>query len=134
VASADANPGKTDAVTPSASPARLPRSTRLKRDTSLVPRRHPGDATFPRTRAALPERGRGDRLAHFIRYFDRWPKSLRTKIKDPMRVAQTFSVLLQGDLIETALLAGRIPAQKELRTRAQDAATGLLTLIKAGLL
>ena len=74
-----------------------------------------------------------DRLAHLISYFDRWPKSLRTKIKDPLRAAQTFSVLLQGDLLETALFAGRIPGQKELRTRAQDAATGLLTLIKAGL-
>jgi TetR/AcrR family transcriptional repressor of mexJK operon len=75
-----------------------------------------------------------DRLAHLIRYFDRWPKSLRAKIKDPLRAAQTFGVLLQGDLLETALLAGRIPGQKELRTRAQEAAAGLLTLIKAGLL
>ena len=53
-----------------------------------------------------------DRLAHLIRYFDRWPKSLRTKIKDPLRAAQTFSVPLQGHLLETALLGGRIPGKK----------------------
>jgi AcrR family transcriptional regulator len=75
-----------------------------------------------------------DRLAHLIRYFDRWPKSLRTKIKDPLRAAQTFSVLLQGDLLETALLGGRIPGQKGLGTRAREAAAGLLTLVKARLL
>ena len=76
----------------------------------------------------------GDRIARLIRYFDRWPKTLRTKIREPLRGAQTFRVLLQGDLLETAMLGGPVPGPDDLRNQAHDAAAGLLTLIKAGLL
>jgi AcrR family transcriptional regulator len=76
----------------------------------------------------------GDRIAQLIRYSDRWPKRVRTKIADPLRAAQTFSVLLQGDLLETAILGGSVPGPDELRTQASDAAAGVLTLIRAGLL
>lgn len=76
----------------------------------------------------------GDRIARLIRYFDRWPKTLRTKIREPMRGAQTFRVLLQGDLLETAMLGGPVPGPDDLRNQAHDAAAVLLTLIKAGLL
>jgi hypothetical protein len=58
---------------------------------------------------------------------------LRSKIRDPLRAAQTFGVLLQGDLLETALLGGPVPGPDELRTQAHDAAAGLLALIEAGL-
>jgi AcrR family transcriptional regulator len=75
----------------------------------------------------------GDRLAQLTLYFDRWPESLRSKIRDPLRAAQTFGVLLQGDLLETALLGGPVPGPDELRTQAHDAAAGLLALIEAGL-
>jgi AcrR family transcriptional regulator len=75
----------------------------------------------------------GDRLAQLTRYFERWPDSLRTKIRDPLRAARAFSALLQGDLLETALLGGPIPGPDELRTHAHDAAAGLLALIEAGL-
>ena len=75
----------------------------------------------------------GDRLAQLTRYFDRWPESLRTKIRDPLRAARTFGALLQGDLLETALLGGPVPGPDELRTQAHDAATGLLALIDADL-
>jgi AcrR family transcriptional regulator len=76
----------------------------------------------------------GDRIARLIRYFDRWPKTLRTKIREPLRGAQTFRVLLQGDLLETAMLGGPVPGTDELRKQAHDAAAVLLTLIKAGLI
>jgi TetR/AcrR family transcriptional repressor of mexJK operon len=76
----------------------------------------------------------GDRIARLIRYFDRWPKTLRTKIREPLRGAQTFRVLLQGDLLETAILGGPVPGPDDLRNQAHDAAAGLLALIKAGLL
>ena len=76
----------------------------------------------------------GDRIARLIRYVDRWPKTLRTKIREPLRGAQTFRVLLQGDLLETAMLGGPVPGPDDLRNQAHDAAAGLLTLIKAGLL
>jgi AcrR family transcriptional regulator len=75
----------------------------------------------------------GDRLAQLTRYFDRWPESLRTKIRDPLRAARAFSALLQGDLLETALLGVLVPGPDELRTQAHDAAAGLLALIEAGL-
>jgi len=76
----------------------------------------------------------GDRIARLIRYVDHWPKTLRTKIREPLRGAQTFRVLLQGDLLETAMLGGPVPGPDDLRNQAHDAAAGLLTLIKAGLL
>jgi AcrR family transcriptional regulator len=76
----------------------------------------------------------GDRIAQLIRYFDRWPDSLRTKIRDPRRAAQTFGALLQADLLETALLGGPVPGPDELHTQAHDAAAGLLALIEADLL
>jgi TetR/AcrR family transcriptional repressor of mexJK operon len=89
----------------------------------------------------FPELGRryqaevvGDRIARLVRYFDRWPKALRTKIREPLRGAQTFRVLLRGDLLVTAMLGGPVPGTDELRDQAHDAATVLLTLIKAGLL
>jgi AcrR family transcriptional regulator len=89
----------------------------------------------------FPELGRryqaevvGDRIARLVRYFDRWPKALRTKIREPLRGAQTFRVLLRGDLLVTAMLGGPVPGTDELRNQAHDAATVLLTLIKAGLL
>jgi AcrR family transcriptional regulator len=75
----------------------------------------------------------GDRIMQLTRYFDRWPQSLRTKIRDPLRAARTFGVLLLGDLLETALLGGPIPGPDELRTHAHDAAAGLLALIEADL-
>jgi hypothetical protein len=59
----------------------------------------------------------GDRLAQLTRYFDRWPESLRTKIRDPLRVARTFGVLLQGDLLETALLGGPVPGRTSSASR-----------------
>jgi len=43
-------------------------------------------------------------------------------------------VLLRGDLLVTAMLGGPVPGIDELRNQAHDAATVLLTLIKAGLL
>jgi AcrR family transcriptional regulator len=76
----------------------------------------------------------GDRVAQLTRYFDRWPESLRTKIQDPPRAARTFGALLHGELLETALLGGPVPGPDELRTRAHDAATGLLALVEANLL
>jgi AefR-like transcriptional repressor, C-terminal domain len=89
----------------------------------------------------FPELGRryqaevvGDRIARLIGYFDRWPKTLRAKIREPQRGAQTFRVLLRGDLLVTAILGGPVPGIDELRNQAHDAATVLLTLIKAGLL
>jgi hypothetical protein len=59
---------------------------------------------------------------------------LRTKIRDPLRAAHTFGVLLQGDPLETAMLGGPVPGPRELRNNAHDAAAGLLALIQAGLL
>jgi TetR/AcrR family transcriptional repressor of mexJK operon len=76
----------------------------------------------------------GDRIAQLTRYFDRWPDSLRSKIRDPQRAARTFGALLQVDLLETALLGGLIPGPDELRTRAHEAAAGLLALIDADLI
>jgi AcrR family transcriptional regulator len=76
----------------------------------------------------------GARIAQLIRHFDRWPKSLRTKIRDPVRAAQTFGALLHGDLLETAMLGGPVPGPDELHTQAHDAAAGLLALIQAQLL
>jgi hypothetical protein len=43
-------------------------------------------------------------------------------------------VLLQGDLLETAMLGGPVPGPHELRTNAHDAAAGLLALIEVRLL
>ncbi|MFF3440135.1 TetR/AcrR family transcriptional regulator [Streptosporangium sp. NPDC002721] len=76
----------------------------------------------------------GNQLAQLTRYFDRWPDSLRTKIRDPLRGARTFAALLQADLVETALLGGPTPGPDELWTRAHDAAAGLLALIEADLI
>jgi AcrR family transcriptional regulator len=75
----------------------------------------------------------GSRIAQLTRYFDLWPVPLRAKIRDPQRVARTFGALLQGDLLETALLGDPIPDPGELRARAHEAATRLLALIDAGL-
>jgi hypothetical protein len=52
----------------------------------------------------------------------------------PLRAAHTFGVLLQGDLLETAMLGGPVPGPHELRTNAHDAAAGLLALIEVRLL
>ena len=75
----------------------------------------------------------GARIAQLTRYFDLWPDSLRTKIRDPLRAAQAFGALLQGDLLETALLGGPIPSLDEVRAHAHYAARCLLALIDAGL-
>jgi TetR/AcrR family transcriptional repressor of mexJK operon len=75
----------------------------------------------------------GKRIAQLTRYFDRWPDSLRTKIRDPLRAARTFAALLQGDLLETALIGGSVPGPDELHTHAHDAATSVLALIEVGL-
>jgi AcrR family transcriptional regulator len=75
----------------------------------------------------------GDRIAQLTRHFDRWPDSLRTKIRDPRRAARTFAALLNGDLLETALIGGAVPGPVELHAHAHHAAVGLLALIEAGL-
>lgn len=75
----------------------------------------------------------GGRITQLTRYFDRWPDPLRAKIRDPLRGARAFGALLQGDLLETALLGGPIPAPDELRAHAHHAASCLLALIDAGL-
>jgi TetR/AcrR family transcriptional repressor of mexJK operon len=75
----------------------------------------------------------GDRIAQLTRHFDRWPDSLRTKIRDPRRAARTFAALLNGDLLETALIGGAVPGPVELHAHAHRAAVGLLALIEAGL-
>jgi hypothetical protein len=51
-----------------------------------------------------------------------------------LRAAHTFGVLLQGDLLETAMLGGPVPGPHELRNNAHDTAARLLALIQAGLL
>ncbi|MGJ6964835.1 TetR/AcrR family transcriptional regulator [Streptosporangium sp. G11] len=76
----------------------------------------------------------GGQIAQLTRYFERWPDSLRARIRDPLRAARVFSALLQADLLETALLGGPIPGPDELRARAHDAAAGLLALIAADLI
>jgi AcrR family transcriptional regulator len=76
----------------------------------------------------------GSRIAQLTRYLDRWPEPLRAKIRDPLRAAQTFGVLLQSDLLETALLGAPLPDPGELRAHAHQATTRLLALIDADLL
>jgi AcrR family transcriptional regulator len=75
----------------------------------------------------------GGRIAQLTRYFDLWPDPFRAKIRDPLRAAREFGALLQGDLLETALLGDPIADPGELRARAHEAATRLLALIDAGL-
>jgi AcrR family transcriptional regulator len=88
---------------------------------------------FPELGKSYQDEVVGGRIAQLTRYFDLWPDPLRAKIRDPLRVARAFGALLQGDLLETALLGDPIPDPGELRARAHEAATRLLALIDAGL-
>jgi AcrR family transcriptional regulator len=74
------------------------------------------------------------RLGQLTRYFDHWPDSLRAKIQDPVRAGRTFGALLQGELLESAMLGAPIPPLDELRAHAYGAAACLLALINAGLI
>ena len=88
---------------------------------------------FPELGQRYHETVVGGRIAVLTRYFDRWPDSLRSRIRDPQGAARTFGALLVGGLLETALLGGPIPTPDELRAHAHHAATCLLALIDAGL-
>ncbi|MEE4598898.1 TetR/AcrR family transcriptional regulator [Streptomyces sp. DSM 41524] len=89
---------------------------------------------FPQLGQRYQEKVVGERLNQVVRYIDLWPGTLRTKISDTRRAACTFSALLHGDLLETALHTGCVPNPADLREHAGFAATSLLTLLDAHLI
>jgi AcrR family transcriptional regulator len=87
---------------------------------------------FPELRRRYLREVAGRRVATFAEYLDRWAPEMGWSVANKLAALTTFAGLLKASLFDDALLGSRTPKDQEIVRQAQEAASRMLTLLKAG--
>ena len=87
---------------------------------------------FPEFGRRYQEVTTAGRDATFGGYLDRWAASEGWIVRDKRAAAEAFAALLKAGIYDAVLLGLRAPSEHDLVERAQDAATKMLLLLRAG--